>query len=46
MCFKTRKSLVLADVLTFKIVRCMLQLQDAEMVSAILDHPVHTEATR
>ena len=46
MYIKTWKSLVLADVLIFKIVRCMLQLQDAEMASAILDHTVHTEVTR
>ena len=37
---KTWKSLVLVGMLIFKIEQCMLQLQDAEMVSDILDHPV------
>ena len=38
---KTWKSLVLVGMLIFKIKQFMQQLQDAEMVSDILDHPVH-----
>ena len=40
MYYKTWESLVLVGMMIFEIERSMQQLQDAEMVSDILDHPV------